>query len=297
MTTTAAVQLQVDAIAGALGAEVRGVDLGSLTDAEFAAVHDTLLEHLVLFFPEQHLTADEHRAFALRFGEAEIHPFITKLDDEHTEIVVLEGTARADVWHTDVTFSQEPPICSVLKAVTIPARGGDTMWTNQYLVYEALSTPMRELLDGLTAVHHAKPFGHPEIQAVHPAVRVHPETGRRSLYVNRTFTSHFVELSRGESNALLEYLFTHSEQPQFTCRYRWTPGAIGIWDNRVTQHYAVADYADARRIERVTIVGDVPTGNPPRWAAFDGKLSAYDLIDAQVSGALPVDERTTVNAD
>ena len=161
MTTTAPVQLQVDPIAGALGAEVRGVDLGSLTDAEFAAVHDTLLEHLVLFFPEQHLTADEHRAFALRFGEAEIHPFITKLDDEHTEIVVLEGTARADVWHTDVTFSQEPPICSVLKAVTIPARGGDTMWTNQYLVYEALSTPMRELLDGLTVVHHAKPFGHP----------------------------------------------------------------------------------------------------------------------------------------
>ena len=297
MTTTAPVQLQVDPIAGALGAEVRGVHLGSLSDAEFAAVRAQMLEHLVLFFPDQHLTPDEHRAFALRFGEAEIHPFIEKLDAAHPEIVVLERKARADVWHTDVTFSQEPPICSVLKAVTIPERGGDTMWTNQYLVYETLSTPMRDLLDGLTVVHHAKPFGHPEIQAVHPAVRVHPETGRRSLYVNRTFTSHFVELSRGESNALLEYLYTHSEQPQFTCRYRWTPGAIGIWDNRVTQHYAVADYADARRIERVTIVGDVPTGNPPRWGAFDGKLSAYDLIDAQVSGALPVDERTTVNAD
>ena len=296
MTTTAPVTLQVDPVAGALGAEVRGVHLGSLSDAEFAAVHDVLLEHLVLFFPGQHLTPDEHRTFAQRFGEAEIHPFIQKLDDEHPEIVVLEGKARADVWHTDVTFSQEPPICSVLKAVTIPARGGDTMFTNQYRVYEALSAPMRDLLDGLTAVHHAKPFGHPEIQDVHPAVRVHPGTGRRSLYVNRTFTSHFVELSRGESNALLEYLTSFSEQPQFTCRYRWTPGAIGIWDNRVTQHYAINDYDDVRRIERVTIVGDRPTGNPPRWGAFDGALSAYDLIDAQVSGAMPVDDRTTVHA-
>lgn len=296
MTTTTPVQLQVDAIAGALGAEVRGVHLGSLSEAEFTAVHDTLLEHLVLFFPEQHLTPDEHRAFALRFGEAEIHPFITKLDDDHPEIVVLEGTARADVWHTDVTFSQEPPICSVLKAVTIPERGGDTMWTNQYLVYESLSAPMRDLLDGLTAVHHAQPFGHPEIQAVHPAVRVHPDTGRRSLYVNRTFTSHFVELSKGESRALLEYLYTFSEQPQFTCRYRWTPGAIGIWDNRVTQHHAIADYDDARRIERVTIVGDVPTGSPPRWAPYDGVVTSYDRIETMVNRALPIDDRTTIDA-
>jgi taurine dioxygenase len=288
------IHLDIDPIAGALGAEVRGVHLGSLTDDEFAAVHEALLEHLVLFFPDQHLTPDEHRAFAQRFGEAEIHPFIPKLDDDHPEIVVLEGQARADVWHTDVTFAEHPPICSVLKAVTVPARGGDTMFANQYAVYEALSTPMRDLLDGLTALHWAKPFGHPEIQAQHPAVRVHPLTGRRSLYVNRTFTSHFLELSPGESKALLEYLWTFSEQPQFTCRYRWSPGAIGIWDNRVTQHHAVNDYTDFRRIERVTIVGDDPTGNPPRWAPFDGQKRAYDLIDTMVTRpAMPVDERTT----
>lgn len=292
-STVAGVGLHVEPVAGALGAEIRGVHLGSLTDEQFAAVHDALLDHLVLFFPDQHLTPDEHRSFAMRFGEAEIHPFISKLDDDHPEIVVLEGTARADVWHTDVTFAAHPPICSVLKAVTVPERGGDTMWTNQCLVYESLSHPLRDLLDGCTAVHWAKPFGHPERQATHPVVRVHPSTGRRSLYVNRTFTKHIVELSPGESTALLEYLYTFSEQPQFTCRYRWTPGTIGIWDNRVTQHYAINDYEDERRIERVTIIGDVPTGDPPRWAPFGGKRSSYDLIESTVVEALPTDERTT----
>jgi taurine dioxygenase len=293
MTTT--IDLHVDPVAGALGAEVRGVHLGSLTDAEFAAVHGALLEHLVLFFPGQHLSPDEHFAFATRFGEAEVHPFIPKLDGAHPEIVVIEGEARADVWHTDVTFAEHPPICSVLKAVTLPSRGGDTLFTNQYRVYESLSTPMRDLLDGLTAVHHAKAFGHPEMQARHPAVRVHPETGRRSLYVNRTFTSHFVELSPTESSALLDYLWTFSEQPQFTCRYRWSEGAIGVWDNRCTQHYAINDYDEMRRIERVTIVGDDPQGDPPRWAPFGGARSGYDLIETQAGAdrAMAVDERTT----
>lgn len=293
-TDLSQVHLEIDPIAGALGAEVRGVHLGTLSDAELAAVHDALLEHLVLFFPDQHLTPDEHRAFATRFGDPEIHPFIPKLDDDHPEIVVIEGTNRADLWHTDVTFSPSPPICSVLKAVTMPPFGGDTMWTNQYAVYEALSEPMRDLLDGLTAVHTAAAFGHPDTKATHPAVRVHPLTGRRSLYVNRTFTSHFVELGPGESKALLEYLCTFSEQPRFTCRYRWTVGTIGMWDNRVTQHYAVNDYGDeARRIERVTIVGDLPTGNPPRWAPFAGALTAADLVERQKANpvAVAVDER------
>lgn len=288
MTTT----LVIDPIAGALGAEVRGIDLGTLTDTEFEAVQAALLEHLVLFFPDQHLTADEHRSFAIRFGEPEVHPFIPKLDDEHPEIVVLEGVARADLWHTDVTFAAHPPICSVLKAVTIPARGGDTMWTNQYLAYETLSAPMRELLDGLTAVHWARPFGYPERTAVHPVVRVHPETGRRSLYVNRTFTSHLVEMSPGESEVLLDYLFTYSEQPQFTCRYRWSEGTIGIWDNRVTQHYAINDYADVRRIERVTIVGDDPRGDGPRWAPYDGMIDALDRVDRSGHRST-ADDRTT----
>ena len=242
---------------------------------EFAIIEQALLDNLVIFFPDQHLTADEHRAFATRFGEAEIHPFITKLDDDHPEIVVIDSEAggRADVWHTDVTFSPSPPICSVLQMMRCPSRGGDTMFTNQYLVYESLSAPMRDLLDGLTAVHTARVFGKPDNTAEHPAVRVHPRTGRRSLYVNRTFTSHFPQLTRQESDSLLAMLCAFSEQPEFTCRYRWSEGTVGIWDNRVTQHYAISDYDEPRRIQRVTIVGDVPEGDPPKWAPADDAMS------------------------
>jgi taurine dioxygenase len=264
------VALELDRLTGALGAEVRGVRLAHLDDATFASLRAALAEHLVLFFPDQHLSPDEHRAFALRFGEAEIHPFIPKLDDDHPEIVVLDSDrgGKADVWHTDVTFSESPPICSVLKMVETPPSGGDTMWLSLAAVYDALSAPMRDLVDGLTAVHTAEAFGHPEVQTEHPAVRVHPETGRRCLYVNRQFTSHFPQLRPEESDALLAQLCAFAEQPQFTVRYRWTEGAIGVWDNRATQHYAVNDYDGRRVINRVTILGDRPAGNPPRWPAW-----------------------------
>jgi len=268
---TTSVQLDVRPIAGALGAEVRGVHVGRLDEAGFAAVKAALLEHLVLFFPDQHLDPEEHIAFARWWGEIEIHPFITKLDDDHPEIVVLKGEegGRADVWHTDVTFRPDPPICSILQMNVCPTVGGDTMWTNQYLVYEALSAPMQELLGGLSAIHTARSFGQPDITAEHPVVRVHPETGRRSLYVNRVFTERIPQLRPSESAALLDYLAAFSEQPQFTCRYRWSEGAVGIWDNRVTQHYAVSDYDEPRQIQRITVIGDHPTGDPVRWPEFD----------------------------
>jgi taurine dioxygenase len=277
-STISALDVQVEPVGGALGAEIHGVRLGSLSDREFAAIDAALLEHLVLFFPDQHLSADEHVEFAVRFGEPEIHAFIRKLDDAHPQIVVLEEDDRADFWHTDVTFSANPPLYSVLKMVTAPERGGDTMWLNQYLAYETLSAPMRDLLDGLTATHMRGPTT-PDATATHPAVRVHPRTGRRALYVNRLFTSHFVELSPGESRALLDYVCTHAEQPQFACRYRWKPGTIAIWDNRVTQHHAVRDYHGSRRIERVTILGEEPVGNAPRWQPYDGPFSGLDYIE------------------
>jgi taurine dioxygenase len=224
---------------------------------------------LVLFFPDQHLTPDEHVALARRFGECEIHPFLPKLDDDHAEIIVLRGEkgGRADVFHTDVTFSPTPPLCSVLHAKVMPPVGGDTIFTNQYRVYEELSEPMRDMLDGLTAVHTALAFGHPEQHTEHPVVRVHPETGRRSLYVNRQFTSHIPQLTRGESDALLSYLYSWSEQPQFQVRYRWSEGTVAIWDNRCTQHYAINDYPaqEPRRIERVTVLGDTPSGRTGRY--------------------------------
>ena len=262
--------LDLRPVAGALGAEVHGVHLGSVDDAGFAEVRAALAEHLVLFFPDQHLTHDEHAAFGARWGEVEIHQFLTKVDDDHPEIVVLDSETggKADVWHTDVTFRPDPPICSILQMRICPPVGGDTMWANLQLAYDELSTPIRELCDGLTAIHSAAGFGQPGVTHEHPVVRVHPETGRRALYVNPVFTRRIPQLRPAESRALLSYLYEHAVQPQFTCRYRWAEGTIGIWDNRVTQHYAVDDYGSQRRIERVTVLGDRPEGNDPRWEHF-----------------------------
>ena len=259
-------------VSGALGAELNGLKLTDLDDAGLGKLLDTLHEHLVVFIPDQHLSPAQLVAFARRLGEVEIHPFIPKLDDDHPEVVVLQAEqgAIADVWHTDVTFSASPPLYSVLNMQLTPDVGGDTMWSNQALVFESLSPPVQELLLGLTAVHHAAVFGHPEQQAEHPVVRVHPVTGRRSLFVNRQFTKRIVQLSPGESRALLDYLYAFSEQPLFNCRYSWTPGAVGIWDNRATQHYVVNDFDGPRTITRVTILGDHPqsAGDTSRWPVY-----------------------------
>ena len=272
MAISEQIDLEVRPVSGSLGAEVIGADLRSLDDEGFERVRALLVEHLVLFFPDQHLTPDEHRAFAVRFGEPEIHPFIPKLDEDHPEIVVLraENGFIADVWHTDVTFDASPPVCSVLQALEMPPAGGDTMWANQYLAYERLSEPMKELVCGLTAIHSAANYGHPEQQAEHPVVRVHPDTGRPSLFVNQQFTRRIPQLSRDESEALLAFLYAHSTQPHLACRYAWREGTVGIWDNRCTQHCAVNDYSGPRAISRVTILGDTPE------AAFDcGRFEPY----------------------
>jgi len=285
-------------VSGALGAEVRGVKLAELDVAGFARLRALWLEHLVLFFPDQNLEPDEHVALGRRFGEPEIHPFIPKLDDEHPEIVVLGQEARADVFHTDVTFSPTPPLTSILHARIMPERGGDTIFTNQYLAYEGLSAPMRDLLEGLNAVHTAKPFGHPETRSEHPVVRIHPETGRPALFVNRSFTQFIPQLTRPESDTLLAHLFSWSEQPQLQCRYRWSPGTIGIWDNRCTQHFAVNDYpaGTPRRIERVTVLGDEPKGPPARWdhyqpAMYSASSAVYAFSQPGSAKPIPVDDR------
>jgi taurine dioxygenase len=291
-TTSTRAEFDVRPLTGACGAEVRGVDLTALDASAWDALYAVWLEHLVLFFPEQSLEPDAHVALGRRFGEPEIHPYIPKHDDDHPEIVVIDTVGGGvDIWHTDVTFSPTPPKASILQMVQNPPRGGDTLFTNQYLAYERLSEPMRDLLDGLSAVHHAAPFGHPEQQAIHPVVRTHPETGRRSLFVNRTFTSHIRELRRSESDALLQYLCSWSEQPGFQCRYRWDEGSIGIWDNRCTQHYAVGDYPNQRRvIERVTVIGDVPEGGSPRWEPFD-EARAYQQGNLSKMRAMEADPR------
>jgi len=268
--------IQVRPIAGALGAEVSGVDLREpLSDATFKEIETAWLEHQVLFFRDQPLTQEQHNAFAKRFGEIFTHPVLQPLKgDGKPEIFVLESSPErpfvADAWHTDVTFEPEPPMASILRAVKVPDAGGDTMWASMYAAYDALSDKMKEILGGLSAMHDpgffrqiARKQGNLEFaereQVCHPVIRTHPVTGRKCLFVNQTFTHHIVELSRPESDALLGFLYRHVDRPEFSCRFRWTQDALAIWDNRCTQHRVVSDALRSHRLmERLTIRGDRP---------------------------------------
>ena len=268
--TESRLSLDVRRIAGALGAEVRGIDLSvPLDDTARETIQALLLEHLVLFFPGQNLTPGRHRDFAAQWGEMEIHPYLRKVEG-FPEIVELSSAHGmvADDWHTDVTFSPRPPIMSILNHVETPDVGGDTMWTNQYAVYESLSAPMRDLLDGLTCINTARTYGEPQTRAEHPAVRVHPLTGRKCLYVNGQFSERFVELSFEESKNLIDFLRTYATHPRFTVRYRWTKGTLAVLDNRCTQHSVLNDFEGLRVIQRATILGDLPTGAPTRWDRY-----------------------------
>lgn len=268
LTTT----FDVRPLSGALGAEIHSLRLSEITDEEFAELRRLLLQYLVIFIPDQQEWSPASRiAFGRRFGNLEIHGYLPHLD-EHPEVQIIDSEhgGKIPIWHTDMTYQANPPIGTVLQIVRSPGRGGDTMWSNQYLAYEALSAPLRELLDGLTAIHAIHIPGL-DSRAEHPVVRVHPETGRRALFVNRAHTSHIVQLSRNESDALLQFLTEFSTSPQFTCRYQWRSDDVAIWDNRVTQHYAIDDYMDRRTGLRVVILGDHPTGNKPRWGQYQPK--------------------------
>jgi taurine dioxygenase len=284
-------------LAGALGAEVRGPALGRLDEAEFSAIRQLLLEHLVLFFPEQHLPIEEHVAFGRRFGQLEAHPNLKNPFTQHPEVFELAAThgGVADEWHTDLTFRPDPAILSVLQMKQCPPVGGDTMWASLYAAYAELSAPMRDLCDGLSALHDALPHNHPEQMTVHPVVRVHPETGRKALYVNEHFTRRLVELNAGESATLLAYLTRWVTNPRFTVRYRWTEGTVAVWDNRCTQHFVLNDFEGQRVIQRVTVMGDRPQGSPPRWAPWvrPGRLSATSRHDRQLALYLRVQREHT----
>jgi taurine dioxygenase len=267
--------LRVEPVAGALGAEVSGLDLGRpLDDGAFAKLHDAWMEHQVLFFRDQPISREQHKAFGRRFGTLHVHPVLQPLRDAgHPEIVVLEsggerGGYVAARWHSDVTFEPEPPLGSILRAVEVPAAGGDTLWASMYAAWEALSDRMQRLLSGLEAVHDPGLFRAVRDEAVrrslpervvHPVVRTHPVTGRRALFVNSVFTRSIEGMRPAESRALLGFLFEHLGQPEFTCRLRWRRDTVAMWDNRCTQHRVVADnLIEARRMERVTIRGDRP---------------------------------------
>ncbi len=279
---TTVTTFDVTPMSRALGAEVRGVDLNTVSDADIEQIRALLLEHLVLFFPGQAITLDAHVALGRRFGNLEINPNLPGPAGAPPEVVELKASfgGIADEWHTDVTFLPQPSVLSILNYVTGPALGGDTMWSNQFLAFSELSLPMQELLRGLSALHDATPHGKPEMTAIHPVVRTHPESGREALFVNEHFTRRIVEMSYAESQMLLDHLRQWSSQARFTVRYRWTPGTIAMWDNRCTQHFVVNDFDGERIIQRVTVLGDVPTGPGPRWEPFvSAQIGAASIHD------------------
>ena len=269
-------QIRVEPLAAALGAEVSGVDLRKPLDAGVIdEIRRAWLAHQVLFFRDQPLSVDEHKAFARRFGELHVHPVLQQLAAQgHPEIVVLESDAKrpfvAERWHSDVTFEREPPLGSILRAVEVPAVGGDTLWASMTAAYDALSEPMQRMLEGLRGVNSGAGFRRVATdsqsetlarneEAVHPVIRTHPETGRKAIFVNSTFTKRIEGMKPAESRALLDFLFEHVSAPEFTVRFRWRKHSLAMWDNRCTQHRVVTDNLAAyRRMERVTLIGDRP---------------------------------------
>lgn len=269
-------RFDVQPLSPTIGAAVRGVDLGSVDDEVLAELRRALLEWKVLFFRDQAIDAADHRAFASRWGELEVHPFLPSADAPDVIRFAKDEKIGGyeNVWHSDVTWRQVPSMGSILRAVTVPRLGGDTLWCDMGAAYDGLDDETKDRIDGLTAVHDfVHTFGRllsdeekarkrEEFPpAEHPIVRVIPETGRKVLYVNRPFTSHISGMQPEESSTLLELLVRQADVPEYQCRFHWEPGSVAFWDNRTTQHYAVSDYhPQVRVMERVTIIGDRPVG-------------------------------------
>ena len=268
--------LTVTPVGVTLGAEVTGVDLSSpLPDAVRAEIHRALLEWKVLFFPGQYLTSAAQRAFGRLWGELETNPLLEAGEDPSVVRFAKGGDGPQtyeNIWHVDTSFRPAPAMGAVLNMITTPPFGGDTMWADMAAAYDNLSDEVRARIDGAVAEHDMVPGFARFLPAdklarledtfppvTHPVVRTHPETGRRTLFVNAAFTTRIVGMAPAESDALLRHLFAQAHTPEFQVRYRWTEGTVAFWDNRATQHYAVGDYHPHTRIaERVAIRGDVP---------------------------------------
>lgn len=277
--------MRIEPISGALGAEILDIDVsGELANSEAAAVRDAFHEHKVIFFRDQSLTPVAQKRFASLFGEPEIYPFIKGFDEAPEVIEILK--TETDVknfggsWHSDTSYMPEPALGTVLHALETPQAGGDTLFANCAMAYDALSDGMKRMIAGLRAINssengysggRAKAMANLDamkgtyntaatvFESAHPVVRTHPETGWKSLYLNKSHTAHFEDMTREESRPLIEFLTDHMVRPEFTCRFRWRPGSIAIWDNRTTLHFAANDYAGKRRrMNRVVLKGDRP---------------------------------------
>jgi taurine dioxygenase len=277
-------RIEVEPIAGALGAEVRGVDLREpLDNATVDEIHRAFTENLVIVLRDQQLDADQYLGFAGRFGEPTLYPFSTGLPESPYIFEILKDVDERQNfgggWHSDTSYLERPPLGTMLYAHETPPYGGDTMFANMYLAYERLSDGMKELLEGLVGVNSAelKKSGgrknrHKDhkmalsnldeaenIVAEHPVVRTHPVSGRKSLYVNQAHTVRFKGWTEEESQPLIAWLCEQAVRPELTCRVRWRPGTITLWDNRCTQHFAINDYhGHRRRMHRITMGAEVP---------------------------------------
>ena len=286
IATSANRSFDVRRMSGSLGAEVRGISLASAGPSDVEPLRELLREHLVLFFPEQAMTPDQHIAFGRLFGKLEAHPNLS-LGAERGEFFELHAAggagAIADEWHSDLSCEAEPSLMAILRMAKCPDVGGDTMWSNMYKAFEGLSPAMQHFCEGLSALHDADPHGNADQMAVHPVVRVHPETGRKSLFVNEHFTRRIVELSHEESRALLSFLTSWVAKSRFTVRYSWSEGTIAMWDNRCTQHCVLNDFEGERVIQRVTIMGDKPEAAAELpWQPHCSTLSAASRHDRQL---------------
>jgi taurine dioxygenase len=272
---------EVRPLSGSVGAEILDIDLGGEPGHNvIAAIRQTWLDHGVIFFRDQDLPPAKFLAFAKRFGDVVEYPFIKGIEGfpEIIPVVKLEHETKnfGGIWHTDTAYLDTPPMATMLIAREVPPRGGDTLFANTYLAYETLSDGMKRMLEGAIAVNHsakadvtrtredrvrdgAKAEAKKEYISEHPAVRTHPETGRKALYVNVGHTVRFKDMTEEESAPILNYLFQHQTRPEFTCRFNWRAGSIAFWDNRCVLHNPVNDYHGYRRImHRVTLAGDKP---------------------------------------
>ena len=276
-------RIRVERIAGAVGAEIGGVDLaGPLDDGTIAEIRAALLAHGVVFFREQRFDAAQHKALARRFGPIFVHPNF-KGSGADPEVVVIrrepgDASIVGEEWHADTTMCAAPPMGAILYGEEVPPFGGDTLFASQGAAYEALSPGMQRLIGGLRAVHSDRRVAGPasgmnarratkvredaawqETTSLHPVVRTHPETGRRMLFVNHSYTIGLEGMTEAESRPLLGFLLEHGHRPEFTCRFRWRPGSVAFWDNRAVKHLALHDAGPYRRVmRRVQIAGEAP---------------------------------------
>lgn len=268
-------KIEIQSCTPAIGAFITGIDATiPLTETQVAMLKGALREHHMLIFRDQKLSRHQFIKFGAYFGQLEEHPFLPNLGPGMEEITVLHykpgrpKNVDTDIWHADATFLEQPPDGAVLSAVQLPTLGGDTLWASMVAAYEALSSKMQRLLDGLRAEHakSAVKLGtatrndDPIRGVIHPVVRVHPDTGKRAIFVNDLWTRRIIDMDIAESQHLLNLIYSHCRAPEFQMRLRWDLHTVVVWDNRSTQHYAVADYSGERLMHRLMLQGDTPIG-------------------------------------